>query len=70
VKDLRRRWSSAVYWLREISGDNAYEHYVADWHACHTGPERPPGEHKLMTPREFFDWRLERKYGQGFQRCC
>ena len=69
MKELRSRWSSAVYWLREISGDNAYDHYVADWQVRHSRPEPPAGEHKLMTAREFFDWRMDRKYGPGFQRC-
>ncbi|MGH9863415.1 MAG: CstA-like transporter-associated (seleno)protein [Candidatus Acidiferrales bacterium] len=45
-------------WLREVSGDAAYEKYVA-----RLGPQA------ALPPDEFYREQLERKYSQP-SRCC
>jgi uncharacterized short protein YbdD (DUF466 family) len=70
LSDLARGWTSVCYWLREFTGENAYPRYVAEWRARHPGldPEAP-GEHRLLSAREFFDRQLQLKYGAAVQRC-
>jgi uncharacterized short protein YbdD (DUF466 family) len=59
----------AGYWVREFLGENAYPRYVAAWQARHGEAAEPSEEHPLLTEREFFSLRLERKYGGGALRC-
>lgn len=49
-------------YLRRLSGDDAYERYLAHHAAAH------PGEAPLSR-REFFQQEQERKWG-GIRRCC
>lgn len=55
---LRTAWA----YLREVSGDDAYERYVAH-HARNHGGEVP------MTRKEHFDEQQRRKW-TGVSRCC
>ena len=73
---LGRRFDTARYWVREFFGENEYARYVADWQARHAAGDHPEacslvpgGEHRMMSEREFFDYRLNIKYGGAIQRC-
>jgi uncharacterized short protein YbdD (DUF466 family) len=57
------RWLAAAWsYLREVSGDDAYERYVA--HHAKEHPEQP-----LMTRKEYFVERQRQKW-TGVTRCC
>jgi uncharacterized short protein YbdD (DUF466 family) len=55
---LRSIWE----YLKEISGENAYDRYLALHMATH--PERPP-----MTRGEFYRHRQDEKYNNPGSRC-
>lgn len=55
---LRALWG----WLREVSGDDAYERYLRH-HA-----QRHPGA-RVPTRGEFYTQELQRKWN-GVSRCC
>jgi uncharacterized short protein YbdD (DUF466 family) len=55
---LRAAWA----YLRAVSGDDAYERYVAH-HASHHADET------LLTRKEYFDERQRQKW-TGISRCC
>ena len=55
---LLRGWRA----LRELSGDDAYERYLAHHAACHA--ETPP-----LSRREYFRRREQAKW-EGVRRCC
>jgi uncharacterized short protein YbdD (DUF466 family) len=55
---LRALW----HWLRRLSGDDAYEQYVAHLRAAH--PDRaPPDRGEFYREREKEKW-------SGVKRCC
>lgn len=56
--DLKKLWS----FMRQVSGDDAYERYLERHRATH--PDLPP-----LTPREFFASEQDRKW-DGITRCC
>jgi uncharacterized short protein YbdD (DUF466 family) len=57
------RWAGAAWrYLRAVSGDDAYERYVAHHAAAHAGEE-------LMTRKDFFTERQRQKW-TGVSRCC
>jgi uncharacterized short protein YbdD (DUF466 family) len=56
---LRRLWRA----LRALSGDDAYERYLAHWRAHHTGEGAP------LDRRTYFKTEQERKWN-GIRRCC
>ena len=58
LKPLRYAWG----YLKEISGENAYDRYVVVHMATH--PERPP-----MSRGEFYRHRQEEKYNNPGSRC-
>jgi uncharacterized short protein YbdD (DUF466 family) len=58
LKPFRYIWG----YLREISGENAYDRYVMVHMATH--PERPP-----MSRGEFYRHRQEEKYNNPGNRC-
>lgn len=76
LRDLRReaergavgraavvRWAGAAWrYLREVSGDDAYERYLAHCAAHHAG-EKP------MSPKDYFAERQRQKWS-GVTRCC
>jgi uncharacterized short protein YbdD (DUF466 family) len=57
---VRRCWAA----LREISGDDAYERYVAHWEARHAATDDTP-----VGRAEFFEQEQRRKW-EGVKRCC
>jgi uncharacterized short protein YbdD (DUF466 family) len=56
---LQRLWRA----LRAVSGDDAYERYLAHWRAHHAGAGEP------LDRRAFFKAEQERKWN-GIKRCC
>ena len=60
TKDLVRLWRL----LRFISGDDAYERYLAHWRAHHSGEGGQP-----LTREAFYRIEQERKWN-GVRRCC
>ncbi|HEX2914959.1 MAG TPA: YbdD/YjiX family protein [Chloroflexia bacterium] len=58
------------FWSREYLGENEYQQYLADWKIKHAGMSAEEVEaHPLMTPRQFFDYRLAIKYNPKMSRC-
>jgi len=55
-------WLRAWSIIRELSGDDAYERYLAHHSACH------PGSMPLAR-KDFFRNQQQKKWG-GIQRCC
>jgi uncharacterized short protein YbdD (DUF466 family) len=58
-KTLRRIWAA----LRELTGDDAYERYLAHWHAQHAADGAP------LDRATFCRDELRRKW-DGVRRCC
>jgi uncharacterized short protein YbdD (DUF466 family) len=61
---LKRCWQA----LRQVSGDDAYERYLAHWQASHAGAHSGEGG-SPMNRKEFFRAEQERKWN-GVRRCC
>ena len=59
---IGRGFAAVWRYLREVSGDDAYERYLAH-HATHHAGETP------LTPKEYFAERQRRKW-TGVTRCC
>ena len=57
---LRRLWRL----LRRLSGDDAYERYLAHWHRQHADEGNEP-----LSRKEFCCAEIERKWS-GLKRCC
>jgi uncharacterized short protein YbdD (DUF466 family) len=57
---LRRAWSL----LRELSGDDAYERYLAHWRAHHGGADAAPLDRAAFCREE------QRRKWEGVRRCC
>ncbi len=60
-----------VYWwhklwsgLRQVSGDDAYERYLAHWQERHAHEDRQP-----LDRKRFFKAEQARKWN-GVRRCC
>jgi uncharacterized short protein YbdD (DUF466 family) len=65
---LMFRWFRAIIpWLREVTGDDAYERYLEHWHHHHAAEdgqsERPLGRREFFRQRENERW-------NGVRRCC
>ena len=58
VRPLRYAWG----YLKEISGENAYDHYLAVHAKTHA--EKEP-----MDRGEFYRWRQDEKYNNPGSRC-
>ena len=60
-----RVWTLKKLWhaLRALSGDDAYERYLAHWHTQHTDEGAP------LDRKAFFKAEQERKWN-GIKRCC
>ncbi len=57
------RWLAAAWsYIRAVSGDDAYDRYLAHHMAEHAG--QPP-----MSRKEYFDERQQQKW-KGTSRCC
>lgn len=50
--------------LREVTGDDAYDRYLAHWHATHVG------EGKTPLDRSSFYREEQRRKWDGVRRCC
>jgi uncharacterized short protein YbdD (DUF466 family) len=57
---LRRFWRL----LREMTGDDAYERYLAHWQASHAHEGGKP-----MSRKEFCTAEIQRRWS-GVKRCC
>ncbi|MBI4005522.1 MAG: YbdD/YjiX family protein [Gammaproteobacteria bacterium] len=57
---LRNIWQ----WLRTLSGDNAYEHYLVHWQQHHHAQETQPLDRKA-----FYEIEQQHKWS-GINRCC
>ncbi len=58
IRGLRQFWRA----IRHLSGDDAYERYLAHHAVCHA--MAPP-----LTRKEYFRRREDEKWG-GIRRCC
>ena len=58
VRPFRYAWE----YLKEISGENAYDRYLAVHAATH--PDKP-----AMSRSEFYRWRQDDKYNNPGSRC-
>ena len=58
LKPLRYAWD----YLKEISGENAYDRYLTIHTATHPGK-------RAMTRGEFYRWRQDYKYNNPGSRC-
>jgi uncharacterized short protein YbdD (DUF466 family) len=68
IADFWQQLRHAGYAVADLFGEHDYARYLADWEARHA---HGPTEERPMSAREFFDWRLEQKYGGGApRRCC
>jgi uncharacterized short protein YbdD (DUF466 family) len=80
ISAFRRFWSI----VRELTGDDAYERYLAHWRAHHAGDAAPLAREAAMLAREdaplaredapldraaFFRAEQRRKW-DGVRRCC
>jgi len=59
IEKLKQAWDV----VRELTGDDAYERYLAHWRAHHSG-ERAPLDRDAFHREE-----LKRKW-EGIRRCC
>jgi uncharacterized short protein YbdD (DUF466 family) len=59
---MTRRIAHLWRWLRRLSGDDAYEQYVAHLRVAHPG-QAMPGRAEFYRQRESEKW-------SGVQRCC
>lgn len=57
---LGRFWRA----LRAITGDDAYERYLAHWHACHATDGGLP-----LSRKAFYEAETQRRWN-GIKRCC
>jgi len=57
---MKNFWSG----LRRMSGDDAYERYLAHWHACHAHDGGEP-----LDRKSHFKAEQARKWN-GMRRCC
>ena len=63
IRALRKAWQ----WLREVTGDAAYENYLRHC-AANAGASSSPPQVR-MTRAEFYSDSLRRKYST-INRCC
>jgi uncharacterized short protein YbdD (DUF466 family) len=59
---LRHLWQS----LRRLSGDDAYERYLAHWQAQHSHDSSS----SPLSRQVFFRHEQERHWNSGIKRCC
>ncbi|MGX2028771.1 MULTISPECIES: YbdD/YjiX family protein [Methylocaldum] len=60
MKTVKTLW----HLLREMTGDDAYEKYLAHWRVHHAGEGGEP-----LSRKEFFNAELHRRWS-GVKRCC
>ncbi len=59
MRRLHRLWA----WVRRLSGDDAYERYLAHWREHHADDGAP------LNRKQFYKAELERKWNR-IRRCC
>jgi len=57
---LQRAWAL----LREITGDDAYDRYLAHWRACHAAGDSAPLDRAAFCRED------QRRKWDGVRRCC
>jgi uncharacterized short protein YbdD (DUF466 family) len=67
LKQANRALRKAWQWLREITGDAAYENYLR--HCAANEARTSVSANKKMTRAEFYSDSLHRKYST-INRCC
>jgi uncharacterized short protein YbdD (DUF466 family) len=60
IDAIRRSWAA----VRELTGDDAYERYLAHWRSQHAHDNSAPLDRKTFYREE-----LRRKW-EGVRRCC
>jgi uncharacterized short protein YbdD (DUF466 family) len=60
--NLRDQLRSIWHYLRQVTGDDAYERYVAHQQLAHAGEP-------ALTPQQFFKKRQDEKWSK-VSRCC
>jgi uncharacterized short protein YbdD (DUF466 family) len=60
---MRRAMAGALWYAREVMGENAYSHYLVHQRRDH------PGE-RVLSRREFERRRMDRMEIRPGQRCC
>ena len=60
---LRRAMAGTLWYVREVMGENAYEHYLAHQRRAH--PDEP-----VLSRREFESRRMDQMEIRPGQRCC
>jgi uncharacterized short protein YbdD (DUF466 family) len=60
---LRTVWQGLRWYLRELTGEAQYDHYLERHRREH--PDQP-----AMTRREFERWRIDRSEPTPGSRCC
>ena len=60
---VREALGKVVWYVREVSGESAYDRYVAHRLACH------PDE-QVMSRRDFYRWRMDERDANPGSRCC
>ncbi len=69
-RSLLRLAHRVWWWLRQVSGDAAYENYLRRVATARpTGGSCPHGAGGVLTRKEFFLDALRRRYS-GVSRCC
>lgn len=63
AEGLGSAWRGVRWYLRELSGEAAYDHYLERHRREH------PGE-PAMTRREFERWRIDHSDPEPGSRCC
>ncbi len=53
-----RGWRAVRWYVRELMGDSAYEHYLERFAIDHAGVE-PSEQHEPLTEREFWRQRID-----------
>ena len=61
---MRVAWRRAWTWLREVTGDDAYERYLAHWRARHAADGAVPLDRATFCREE------QRRKWDGVRRCC
>jgi uncharacterized short protein YbdD (DUF466 family) len=64
-ESLHKLW----WWLRQITGDAAYENYLEHCRATAQGSESQSDTAPAMTRAQFYTDSIRRKYS-GISRCC
>jgi uncharacterized short protein YbdD (DUF466 family) len=66
ISAWRRFWAT----LRELTGDDAYERYLAHWREHHAGDGAPLAREDAPLGRAAFFRAEQRRKWDGVRRCC